>query len=230
MPQINNLSFDYPSAGTFALSILAHAHMEVENNELVSLMGESGAGKTTLLELIAGQLSPTDGTIHTGGACISYLRQDNALLPFRTVWQNLLLAAELGAPLEPTTIAKAKQLLQQLNLSNTANDLPATLSGGMRRRIAVGRQLLREADLVLLDEPFSGQDGPMRQKLERLVYADPATRRSCTIIAMHDIDSAVALSDRIVLFRERRILSVAFFCWVVLGTCSRCISYQLRCT
>lgn len=160
-------------------------------------MGDSGIGKSTFLNLIAGVLRPTAGSIDVNRAYVTYLTQDDRLIPFRTVWQNILLAAELSGPVDEAQIAKANGLSGVFNLRGALGDLPSTLSGGMRRRVALIRQLVRSFDLALLDEPFGAQDRGMRESMEEVIYSSTKKEGAAAVIATHDADSAVALADRV---------------------------------
>src|SRR5439155_19815998 len=126
--------------------------------EIVCVLGQTGSGKTTILNLISGLLIPSAGIIDTSRNRLSYLTQDNLLIPFRTVWQNALLAAELNRTGAEEALSRAVALTKLMRLDHVLEELPRTLSGGMRRRLALVRQLVSKADILLLDEPFSAQD------------------------------------------------------------------------
>jgi NitT/TauT family transport system ATP-binding protein len=199
MLELRNVSFSYPGLGQKTVDTLLDVNLTIAAGEILCVLGESGSGKTTLLNLLSGFLSPNAGVIDRNGAVISYLLQDDLLISFRTVWQNSFLALELQDRLSESTFAEGRALLELTKLDRFLDHLPAELSGGMRRRVALVRQLLRRSDVLLLDEPFSAQDKRMRQKLEDAVYQRCRDDRKTAVIVTHDIDSAVALADRVVL-------------------------------
>ena len=195
---MNAVSFSYEarSPKTAPVHLLANVSFTVCSGEITSLIGESGSGKSTLVNLIAGLLQPQSGTI-TVPQRVSHLPQEDLLLPFRTAWQNACLAAELRGLLSEVVLEDARSLLDIMKLAVAADSLPQQLSGGMKRRVALARQLLPPADTYLLDEPLGEQDRRMREALEELLFQRFRGARSSALIVTHDLDSAVALSDTI---------------------------------
>lgn len=210
--ELQNISFAYNVISGSALRVLSEANLVLFADQIICVLGESGSGKTTLLNLISGILSPTDGIIKRNKIAVSYLLQDDLLLPFRTVWQNSLLAAELQNSLSSNLFTEGQTLLRLFRLERFSERLPSELSGGMRRRVALARQLLINFDLLLLDEPFSSQDRGMRQILEDAVQLRCRGKAKTALIATHDIDSAVALADRIVNLNSKKQLQDAWTC------------------
>ena len=145
MISINNLSFSYADKNIFR-----DFSLEIKNGEKIWLSGPSGCGKTTLIKLILGILKPQKGEINTGDFTPSVVFQENRLLPFYTVMQNIEL---VGGDKQ-----KAKEILTSLDIAETENLYPASLSGGMKRRAAIARALAVEFDTLVLDEPFNGID------------------------------------------------------------------------
>jgi NitT/TauT family transport system ATP-binding protein len=202
---VDGISFAYEahSAMVHASPILTNISFSIPAGQITSIIGESGSGKTTLLNLIAGILQPQSGTI-TVPKGLSYLPQDDLLLPFRTAWQNICLAAELRGILSDTLLGDARSLLGAMKLSGATDSLPQQLSGGMRRRVALARQLLPPADTYLLDEPLGEQDRGMRETLEEMLFQRFRAAKSSALIVTHDLDSAVALSDAILVLDAQR--------------------------
>ncbi len=145
MLKIKNLTFSYEDKNIFN-----DFSLEIKDGEKIWLSGPSGCGKTTLIKLILGLLKPQKGGIETGNLTPSVVFQENRLLPFYTVMQNIEL---VGGNKE-----KAKEILSVLGIGETENLYPSSLSGGMKRRSAIARALSVPFDLLILDEPFNGID------------------------------------------------------------------------
>jgi NitT/TauT family transport system ATP-binding protein len=187
VPVVRNLSLEVPSGAT------------------VALVGPSGGGKSTLLRTLAGILAPLEGQFHWGEGLRPrtwYVAQTPALLPFRTTIENVALAREAFRAVTEDDMEHAQALLDRLGLGAAADVQPANLSGGMRRRAALGQALFAESDVLLLDEPFAELDLASRRKAEATVAANRAERRQTLIFATHDLDSAAALADVIAVIAD----------------------------
>jgi nitrate/nitrite transport system ATP-binding protein len=187
--------------------VLRDVNLELEEGELVAVLGESGAGKTTLLSMIAGLLAPDEGEILIDGRPVSgpgpdrsVVFQSYALLPWLTAYENVLLAVDraLGDASPEAKHARAVQQLETVGLGAALHKRPHELSGGMRQRVAVARALATSPKLLLLDEPFGALDALTRARLqgelERLFRAD----RKTVLLITNDLDEALLLADRIV--------------------------------
>lgn len=186
-----------------AVVALDHASLTVADDEIVALLGPSGSGKTTLLSIAGGLLSPTEGTVGVGGRDITDLsdreltrfRQSDVgfvfqsvnLVPFLTAHENLLVVAEVaGRARDRAARAKADQLLDELGLAHRRDQLPGTLSGGERQRVAVGRALMNEPALVLVDEPTSSLDTELGEQVMELIRREVKDRSTAAVIVTHD--------------------------------------------
>lgn len=145
MIKIDNISFGYGDKLVFK-----DFSLTIGKNEKICLFGESGCGKTTLLRLISGLEKPQKGKIVKKSGKASVVFQENLLLPFKTVLENITL---MGADKETALFH-----LNGLGISDCAESLPDSLSGGMQRRVAIARALANEFDFLILDEPFTGLD------------------------------------------------------------------------
>lgn len=161
------------------------------------LLGPSGCGKTTLLRMLAGLESFEKGTI-TGiqGKRISFVFQEDRLLPWLTVGENLALV--LKSFLNPDqSDERINQVLELLNIPETRNMMPEELSGGMQRRVAIGRALAYDGDIMILDEPFKGMDDALKnQVLPKLVKSWGESGKT-VILVTHDLSDARKLSHSI---------------------------------
>ncbi len=193
--------------------ILKDLDLTVEDGEFVTIMGSSGAGKSTLLSAIAQTLPLTAGKVIFKGEAIGgggmaqmpgcnrqigYVTQDDSLLPWRTVWDNLVFPLTLVGRLTEADIARAKQLLQQVGLSEWASHYPHQLSGGMRKRASLARTLVYNPPVVLMDEPFGALDAETRAQLQSDLLSLWQAERKTILFVTHDINEAIALGDRVV--------------------------------
>ncbi|MBL0387130.1 ABC transporter ATP-binding protein [Tumebacillus sp. ITR2] len=184
--------------------------LDIQEGELIGLVGPSGCGKSTLLSLIAGLLKPTNGTVQLFGKKVAgpspdcgYMFQQDYLLPWRTILDNVLIGPEITGTVTPALRQRALHLLDELGLSDTASKHPHQLSGGMRQRVALGRTLLTEPRVVLLDEPFSALDYQIKLQLEDLIAETLKARNLTGVLVTHDLGEAVAMCDRIVVLSNR---------------------------
>ena len=187
-------------------SVIQDIHIELQEGELVSLLGISGGGKTTLFNVIAGLSLPDQGQVLLDGRDItgrpgnvSYMLQKDLLLPYRTIVDNVALPLLIKGAGKKEAREKASAYFSQFGLEGTEMKYPGQLSGGMRQRAALLRTYLFSADVALLDEPFSALD-MLTQGAVHSWYLDVMERiRLSTLFITHDIDEAILLSDRIYL-------------------------------
>ncbi|HVE23320.1 MAG TPA: ABC transporter ATP-binding protein [Acidocella sp.] len=207
--RVSDLSHAFVSADGVSTKIFDRLNFHVAHGEIMSIVGRSGAGKTTLFNLISGLLSPQHGSVTVGprddgtSGRIAYMLQKDLLLPWRSVLQNALLGIELHRNVRPEDVERAKDMLARYGLSGVANAHPHALSGGMRQRVALTRTLLVDPTLVLLDEPFSALDYETRLMLEDDVMALRDSFGTSIVLVTHDIEEAIAMSDRVVVLGGR---------------------------
>lgn len=178
--------------------IIDNISFSIHKGEFVSLLGPSGCGKTTLLSIIAGLISPTEGTIYKDN-CIGYMLQQDYLFPWKSIAENCALGLHLMKTYTPESKAEIKRLLTEVGLENTENMYPKQLSGGMRQRVALVRTLVTNPSLLLLDEPFSALDYQNKLKLEDIIFQLLNQSNKTSVLVTHDIEEAIAMSDRIFL-------------------------------
>jgi len=194
------------------LTILRDVSLTVREREFVCLVGASGCGKTTLLRLIAGLLTPTEGTVAFRGkpvsgpdSALAIVFQDyaRALLPWRTVAGNVALALEArGVPrAERRDIIQA--LLAQVGLADRADAFPLELSGGMQQRLQIARCLAQKPQVLLMDEPFGALDAMTRQTLQDEVARLSAESGTTVVFVTHDLEEAIYLGDRVIAMESR---------------------------
>lgn len=190
--------------------VLEEIHLDVPHGALVSLLGPSGAGKSTLLNILAGLERADHGDVRFPGSAerarppIAYMQQKDLLLPWRTVWNNILLGPELRSPDERARLApEAEAWLQALHLSEFRDAYPAQLSGGMRQRAALIRTLLSEQHILLLDEPFGAVDALTRRRLQHHLLDIWERLGKTVVLVTHDVEEALLLATRVVLLSSR---------------------------
>lgn len=177
---------------------------------LSTLLGPSGCGKTTLLKIIGGLLPPTVGEVRVKGMKVdgpgperAFVFQDFALLPWATVLRNVAFGLELrGLPREQRHEIARKQI-GEVGLTGFESSYPHQLSGGMRQRVGLARALAVDADIILMDEPFSSVDEQTRRKFQEDLLELLRFKQKTVIFVTHSIEEAAYLSDQIVLLSPR---------------------------
>ena len=170
----------------------------VGREQFATFLGPSGCGKTTLLNLIAGIYRPTGGSLSVATGRISFVFQNDTLLPWRSALSNVLLPFELrGEQITPSLREKGARILEDLGLGGSENLAPAELSGGMKKRVELARALVTEPDLLILDEPFSSLDIITREKLNILLRGVHRSTRGGVVMVTHSVEEACFLSDKI---------------------------------
>ncbi|MYQ44914.1 ATP-binding cassette domain-containing protein [Streptomyces sp. SID4985] len=173
--------------------------LDIAPGEFVALLGRSGCGKSTLLRVLAGLDRDIEGTVLVPRRrAVAF--QAPRLMPWKKVWRNVV----LGLPGRPER-ALAERVLEEVGLGHRADAWPKTLSGGEAQRASLARALVREPDLLLLDEPFGALDALTRIKAQRLV-GEVWRRRGCAVLLVtHDVEEAVLLADRVLVMDGGRI-------------------------
>jgi polar amino acid transport system ATP-binding protein/sulfate transport system ATP-binding protein len=179
--------------------------------QVVGLLGPSGVGKTRLIRLIAGLDRPDRGTI-TGvnkqplvAGAVGVVFQDYPLLRHRTVLGNMVIAGIANGLPRAEADAKARSLLERFGLGQRLDFFPAQLSGGQRQRVAIAQQLMRQKQLLLMDEPFSGLDPvTLAEVIKLLVEVANMDELNTVVVVTHDIHSALVVSDTLFMLGRNR--------------------------
>ena len=195
-----------------SLPVLENINLSVTAGTIVALLGASGSGKSTLLNIISGLIKPDRGQVCLQGAPssdfndwqrVSYMFQEDRLLPWRSTIGNIEFALEAGSMAKLERRQRARDVLQLVNLGDFEKAFPYQLSGGMRSRVALARSLVTSPAILLMDEPFSRLDaqtrGQMHAELLRIHRVKPMT----IVFVTHDVEEAVVLADRVAVVSPR---------------------------
>ena len=189
---------------------LTDVRLELPRGRLSTLLGPSGCGKTTLLKIIAGLIPPSSGEVWVKGKKVdgpgperAFVFQDFALLPWANVLRNVAFGLELRGTPQEQRFAVARKQIAEVGLSNFESSYPHQLSGGMRQRVGLARALAVDADIILMDEPFSSVDEQTRRKFQEELLELLRHKQKTVIFVTHSIEEAAYLSDQIVLLSPR---------------------------
>jgi NitT/TauT family transport system ATP-binding protein len=179
--------------------------LEVAPGEFVAVVGPSGCGKSTLLGMVSGLSPATGGSVEVAGRPVTgipsglgYLFQRDALLPWKTVLDNVSLPLVFRRVPRGEARERARGWLARVGLSRFAAYHPHALSGGMRKRVSLAATMVADPDIVLMDEPFSALDVQTRNLMENELLAIWQESRKTVLFITHDLEEAIALSDRVV--------------------------------
>jgi sulfonate transport system ATP-binding protein len=179
--------------------VLDGVELTIRRGEFVALLGPSGTGKTTLLRLLSGLEVPDSGEVLVPGRRTT-VYQEARLIPSTRVLGNVT----VGQKRSRQTSEAGLRALAEVNLEDKARAWPATLSGGEAQRVALARALVREPELLLLDEPFAALDALTRLQMQELVADLVARHRPAVLMVTHDVDEAVRLADRVLVLNRGR--------------------------
>lgn len=177
--------------------------LRIAAGEFVSVVGPTGCGKSTLLNVAAGLLAPSTGTVKVFGEPLAgtnrragYMFQAESLMPWRTALGNVMAGLEFRGQADARPLAE--DWLRRVGLGGFGDRYPHQLSGGMRKRVSLAQTLVLDPDIILMDEPFSALDIQTRQLMENEVLDLWARKRKAVLFITHDLDEAIAMSDRVV--------------------------------
>jgi ABC-type nitrate/sulfonate/bicarbonate transport system ATPase subunit len=209
--EVRHLTATYVE-GRQVLPVLADVSFSVAEGEFVALIGPSGSGKSTLLDVVAGLIDPDAGQVRLGGQAVAtrerlgrsaYMHQRDLLLPWRTALDNAALGLEVAGMPRRRARAVVRARLAEFGLAGFGRVYPAQLSGGMRQRVAFLRTVLAGQPLLLLDEPFGALDALTRAAMQDWLLDLLARERRTALLVTHDVEEAVFLADRVVVFSAR---------------------------
>ena len=207
--EIKNLSKTF-TRNKEKLEVLREINLVICENQFVSLIGPSGCGKSTILRILAGLEDDYSGEILLNGQKISnssrrfcYMPQKDLLMPWRTVYKNIILPLEIKGKLDSAEILGVTNLIKEFGLEGFENFYPSEISGGMRQRAGLLRTFLMNNDTMLLDEPFGALDEITRMNMQEWLLNVLSEHKKSVLFITHDIEEAIFLSDRVYVLSDR---------------------------
>jgi NitT/TauT family transport system ATP-binding protein len=189
-----------------AYTAVERASLAVADGEFVAIVGPTGCGKSTLLNVAAGLFPPSAGTVTVYGAPLTgrnvqagYLFQADSLFPWKTALDNIAIGIEVAGVAPQEARERATQWLARVGLGAFAARYPHMLSGGQRKRVGLAQVLIRDPKILLMDEPFGPLDAQTREIMGNLLLDLWSTDRKAVLFVTHDLEEAIALSDRVVI-------------------------------
>jgi len=192
MLKVSNVSLDYDM-----LHVIKDISFQLNKSEILVIIGPSGCGKSSILKMIAHLIQPTSGSITTNYDKYSFVFQDDRLLPWKSVYDNIKIVED------DIDQEKINRLLKDVELDEFIDYLPDQLSGGMKKRVGLARAFYYNSDLLLMDEPFSGLDYSLRQDMISMLLKIYQSNKKPIIFVTHEIDEALALANRIIVLSQR---------------------------
>jgi len=203
---LDNVVVAFGLARDAVYTAVERATLHVADGEFVSIVGPTGCGKSTLLNVTAGLLTPTSGEVNIFGNPLAalnrqagYLFQADALFPWKTAIENVAIGLETAGMAPIQARARAKAWLTRVGLQAFADRYPHMLSGGQRKRVGLAQVLIRDPKILLMDEPFGPLDAQTRQIMGNLLLDLWTADRKAVLFVTHDLEEAIALSDRVVI-------------------------------
>ncbi len=201
---LRGIAITFPLKGGAIYRAVEGIDLTVRPGEFVAIVGPTGCGKSTLLNAAAGLLAPSDGEVRVFGAPLSglngragYLFQADALMPWKSALDNVAVALEPKAVSRRDALEQARAWLARVGLKAFVESYPHMLSGGQRKRVSLAQMLIRDPEILLMDEPFGPLDAQTRQIMGNLLLKLWAADRKACVFVTHDLEEAIALADRV---------------------------------
>lgn len=190
--------------------VLKDINLEVKNGELLCILGHSGCGKTTLINIIAGFIQKTSGQVLINGHEVNHIGtdrimmfQEDSLFPWLNVINNIEFGMKIQGINKTERRQRALKLIEMVNLKGSENLYVHQLSGGMKQRVALARAFAMDAEILLMDEPFSALDAFTKEKLRAELLRIWKAYKKTILLVTHDVEEAVLMADRIVIISSQ---------------------------
>ncbi len=204
--KLDGVSIEFPVAGRSFFTAVERTDIAVAAGEFVAIVGPTGCGKSTLLNAAAGLVRPARGEIDIFGVRLAglnlksgYLFQQDALMPWKTAIENVAIGPEIAGTRRRMAREKAHEWLGRVGLAPFADRYPHMLSGGQRKRVALAQVLIRDPEIILMDEPFGPLDAQTRLIMGDLLLRLWSENRKAVMFVTHDLEEAISLADRVVI-------------------------------
>ncbi|MCE1236240.1 MAG: ABC transporter ATP-binding protein [Hyphomicrobiales bacterium] len=204
--RLDGVRIAFGQKGQPAYEAVDATSVSVDESEFVSIVGPTGCGKSTLLNAVAGLLKPAAGRVEIFGRPLAglcreagYLFQQDAVMPWKTALDNVALGLEIAGRPRAEALDEARLWLARVGLARFAERYPHQLSGGQRKRVGLAQVLIRHPKILLMDEPFGPLDAQTRQIMGNLLLDLWAADRKAVLFVTHDLEEAIALSDRVLI-------------------------------
>jgi len=208
--EVTNLSKSYAAKDGGNTTVLDNIDLQVPTGQFVCIVGASGCGKTTFVKMIDGLTSITSGRIEVDGKAVTepgpergFVFQNDSLFPWRTVRDNVLFGLEMQGKPRADSIRDSQEMIKLVGLAGYGDYYPHELSGGMRQRVNLARALAMDPDILMMDEPFAALDAQTREIMQRELLKIWEVRKKTVLFITHQIDEAVYLADRVLVFGAR---------------------------
>lgn len=198
--------------------------LSINENEFFVIMGLSGSGKSTLIRHLNGLISPSDGEVLVDGDNItnfstnelidfrrkkvSMVFQKFALLPHKTIWENIAFGLKIKGLSKSEINQKVSYWIELVGLKGHEHNFPRSLSGGMQQRVGIARALAVETDIIIMDEPFSALDPIIRSEMQQVVLNLKEKMKKTVVFVTHDLDEAIKLADRMVILKDGELVQL----------------------
>ena len=203
---LSDVSIAFRLAGGDSYTAVERTKLTVADGEFVAIVGPTGCGKSTLLNIAAGLIAPSSGRVDIFGSPLTalnrqagYLFQADALFPWKTALENVAIGLETAGTPTSEARARAQSWLTRVGLGSFGDRYPHMLSGGQRKRVGLAQVLIRDPKILLMDEPFGPLDAQTRQIMGNLLLDLWSADRKAVLFVTHDLEEAIALSDRVVI-------------------------------
>jgi NitT/TauT family transport system ATP-binding protein len=203
---LNDVQVSFRLADDTTYTAVQRATLDVADGEFVAIVGPTGCGKSTLLNVAAGLIAPSNGTAMIFGRPLpglnrqaGYLFQAEALFPWKTAAENVAIGLEIAGTPKAEARERAQSWLMRVGIGGFGDRYPHMLSGGQRKRVGLVQVLIRDPKILLMDEPFGPLDAQTRQIMGNLLLDLWSADRKAVLFVTHDLEEAIALSDRVVI-------------------------------
>jgi len=203
---LSDVQVSFRLADDTTYTAVQRATLDVADGEFVAIVGPTGCGKSTLLNVAAGLIAPSNGTAKIFGGPLAglnrqagYLFQAEALFPWKTASENVAIGLEIAGSPKTQARERAQQWLARVGIGGFGDRYPHMLSGGQRKRVGLVQVLIRDPKILLMDEPFGPLDAQTRQIMGNLLLDLWSADRKAVLFVTHDLEEAIALSDRVVI-------------------------------